>query len=354
MTKKNTTPKLKRNTKNKPKSSKPLRHLKFLPALVITVISTFLWAQPQFLLNNKSNDVLAYATDTSSAGLLASTNSQRSANGVGTLSIASKLNSAAQAKANDMVTRNYWSHQTPDGEQPWIFIAATGYQYLSAGENLAYGFSNSSATITGWMNSPSHKANLLNAVFTEVGFGIANSPNFVNNGAQTVVVAMYAKPASPAPVATPAPTATPAPKQTAKPKSTPAANPKTETPATPVETPVAVEPSPEPIKEEEKPKEEAQTIAYADTGDGSGQAEETKSVNRIQLLTGGNAVWSTTMIVAFVCSVGSLWLIHRGFRFKKWLKASEKFVGSHIHLDLTVLSIVFLGFVLLSTSGFIR
>ncbi len=55
-------------------------------------------------------------------GLLISTNTERSSNGLPALSINDKLNQAAQAKANDMVARDYWSHNTPDGQEPWVFF----------------------------------------------------------------------------------------------------------------------------------------------------------------------------------------------------------------------------------------
>ena len=97
-----------------------------------------------------SNGVLAYATEISRSSLLSATNSQRSQNGgLGALQINTKLNSAAQTKANDMVARNYWSHTTPDGKEPWTFIDATGYAYQKAGENLAYGFDSSADTVVG-------------------------------------------------------------------------------------------------------------------------------------------------------------------------------------------------------------
>lgn len=142
--------------------------------------------------SSKQNCNTAYATEMSRSGLLSSTNIQRSNNGQSSLTINSKLNQAAQAKANDMVARNYWSHNTPDGKEPWVFFDAQGYIYTKAGENLAYGFDNSSATVIGWMNSPSHKANLLDSTFTEVGFGFANSSDYVTTGEETIVVAMYA------------------------------------------------------------------------------------------------------------------------------------------------------------------
>lgn len=156
--------------------------------------------------------VLAYATNMSSSGLLSSTNQRRSAAGVSSLKANSKLNAAAQAKANDMASRNYWSHNTPDGNPPWVFINNAGYSYTKAGENLACGFDDSTSVITGWYNSATHKANLLDSAYKDVGFGIINASNY-NCGswaasAQTIVVAMYGTPkaTSTPSTASPAPT----------------------------------------------------------------------------------------------------------------------------------------------------
>lgn len=161
----------------------------YLPLVLSIIASSFLsfW-QPVH------TETLAYATNVNSSGLLSSTNSQRKDNGKNALTLNTKLSNAAQSKANDMVARNYWSHVTPTGEQPWFFINNAGYTYTKAGENLAYGFATSNDTVIGWMNSPTHKANLLDEVFTEVGFGFANSQDFNNDGNQTVVVAMYGQP----------------------------------------------------------------------------------------------------------------------------------------------------------------
>ncbi len=126
--------------------------------------------------------------------LLSATNSQRSKNNENALEINSKLNKAAQAKADDMAKRNYWSHNTPDGKAPWTFIAKADYSYEKAGENLAYGFATSDEVVSGWMNSPPHRANVLDSGYKDVGFGFANNNNFDNNGAATVVVAMYGAP----------------------------------------------------------------------------------------------------------------------------------------------------------------
>ena len=160
--------------------------------------------------------VLSYATNTSSAGLLEGTNQQRADNGLPSLRLNTQLSHAAQAKAVDMAAKDYWAHNSPTGDTPWTFITNAGYTYTTAGENLAYGFIDSSDTITGWMNSPGHRANILNTTYTEVGFGIINVENYQSSGNQTIVVAEYASPytsaVAPAPVAqepAPAPEPTP-------------------------------------------------------------------------------------------------------------------------------------------------
>jgi|GEM_PF-1812832 len=160
--------------------------------------------------------------------LLAYSNYQRSAAGEASLNLNGALDAAAQAKANDMVAKNYWGHYSPTGASPWSFISAAGYSYSAAGENLAYGFASSSAVISAWMNSAEHRANLLNAGFRDVGFGIANSPNYVGTGPETIVVAEYGTPLyQPAPA--PAPTYT-APSTTSTPTtSTPVASAPTDT-----------------------------------------------------------------------------------------------------------------------------
>jgi uncharacterized protein YkwD len=142
----------------------------------------------------QDHSVLGYSTNVSPQVLLAETNGDRVTNHESALQLNDKLTAAAQAKADDMVKRNYWSHVTPDGRQPWSFVVAAGYQYEAAGENLAYGFGNSSQIMTAWMNSPEHRANIMDPDYQDVGFATANSPNFNGEGPETVVVAMYGEP----------------------------------------------------------------------------------------------------------------------------------------------------------------
>jgi uncharacterized protein YkwD len=135
--------------------------------------------------------VLGANTDLGSQALLNSTNEQRISADESLLALNEQLSEAAQAKADDMVAHDYWSHTTPDGQAPWSFITASGYTYQKAGENLAYGFDSASSTVNAWMHSPSHRDNILNHSYRDVGFGIAHSADFAGNGEATVIVAMY-------------------------------------------------------------------------------------------------------------------------------------------------------------------
>src|SRR3989338_512287 len=115
------------------------------------------------------------------------------------------LQEAAQEKANDMATRGYFAHVSPTGITPWYWFTKAGYRFIYAGENLAINFSDSSVVNQAWMNSPGHRANILNANFTEVGIATAEG---LYEAKPTIFVAqMFGKPA-PLAVASPAPTLT--------------------------------------------------------------------------------------------------------------------------------------------------
>jgi len=81
--------------------------------------------------------------------------------GITTLQSNDKLRASACNKAQDMIDRDYWSHNDPDGVEPWGMFKDAGYDYSSAGENLASGFDSPDATVKGWINSPAHYENLI-------------------------------------------------------------------------------------------------------------------------------------------------------------------------------------------------
>lgn len=129
--------------------------------------------------------VLGDATSISSEDLLKYTNIQRQANGLVPLRINRELTQAAKLKAHDMFAKDYWAHVAPDGTTPWVFIKDSGYEYLYAGENLARGFTTSAGVVDAWMNSPSHRENLLSPHYTDIGFAIESGSL---TGTETVLV----------------------------------------------------------------------------------------------------------------------------------------------------------------------
>ncbi len=140
----------------------------------------------------QTGSVLGRVTTITPAALLADTNSIRADDRLNTLSINTSLSQAAASKAQDMIDRGYWSHTSPDGTQPWYWIEQAGYNYQEAGENLAKNFSTAQGTVDAWMNSPTHRENMLKPSYTEVGFGIANGE--IDGKPTTIVVAFYAEP----------------------------------------------------------------------------------------------------------------------------------------------------------------
>lgn len=152
-------------------------------ANIITVFLVFQIVLSAFAHLNPG--VLGYASNISISELLKYTNEQRTEPVV----LNGKLSQAAQAKAEDMLTNQYWAHTSPEGRDPWTFVTASGYSYLFAGENLARDFADSKAVVDAWMKSPSHRENLLNSRYKDVGFAVVNGK--YNGYETTLVVQMF-------------------------------------------------------------------------------------------------------------------------------------------------------------------
>lgn len=122
------------------------------------------------------------------ATLLELTNNQRRSTSVQELKLNVLLSSSAEMKCKDMVKNDYWDHNSKEGKEPWQFIEEAGYKYDYAGENIAYGFTSENSTVNGWMDSEGHRKNILDGNFSEVGYGVCFSDNFIGQGKQLVVV----------------------------------------------------------------------------------------------------------------------------------------------------------------------
>lgn len=123
-------------------------------------------------IENNYPEVLGINANISVEELVSLTNQERIKAGLHPLAFNQQLSQAAAGKANDMLTKNYWAHNAPDGTTPWVFIKGAGYEYLYAGENLARGFSNAQEAVNAWMASPSHRENILSSNYQDVGFAV--------------------------------------------------------------------------------------------------------------------------------------------------------------------------------------
>lgn len=135
--------------------------------------------------------VLGYASDISVDQVVSYTNAERAKSGLGAVTLNGSLNNAARLKADDMFANQYWSHVSPAGKQPWDFMKQAGYSFSAAGENLARDFSTTPEMIAAWMGSPSHKANIMNAKYQEMGVAVVNGT--LQGVETTLVVQMFGR-----------------------------------------------------------------------------------------------------------------------------------------------------------------
>lgn len=137
----------------------------------------------------KNNNYLA---SIQAAFLVDLANEDREDIGLNQLVINDKLILAADLKAKDMSSSGYFAHVSPEGRTPWSFIDEAGYNYLYAGENLAVNFYDSEDVQDAWMDSPTHRANILSKNFTEIGIATARGKYKGEN--TTFVVQMFGSP----------------------------------------------------------------------------------------------------------------------------------------------------------------
>lgn len=253
---------------------------------------------------NGPGKLLGSQVNISSTSLLAVTNRQRTDDNEAALSLNPKLMSAAQTKANDMVNRNYWSHDTPDGKLPWSFMIAAGYSYQMAGENLAYGFADANSVISGWMNSPEHRANILNSGYQDVGFGTSSSPDFNHSGPQTIVVAMYGRSST--------------------------------APDNQVNISFKINNS------------------TTKTNPTAGSLETSKSIALVQLLTMGQAPWSVLVLSVIGTATLIIFFMRHGRAWKQTWRHGEAYVVSHPWFDIALVFVLMICYVFSRSAGFIH
>jgi uncharacterized protein YkwD len=105
------------------------------------------------------------------------TNAQRSQAGLQPLRLNLQLNAAAQAHTEDMAIHDFFAHTALNGSSPGDRTRLAGYSSSSVGENIAAGYATPEAVVQGWMNSPGHRANILNSSYEEIGVGYYYAAN---------------------------------------------------------------------------------------------------------------------------------------------------------------------------------
>lgn len=157
------------------------------------------------ILFNSLGGVLPQTAAVVQSDIVDLTNTERVRASLGILKESPVLAAAAQKKAEDMAARGYFAHVGPGGEKPWTWFEKEGYDYKYAGENLAVRFNESNEVVHAWMNSPSHKANIVKSAYTEIGIGVAQG--IYKGSPATFVVQFFGSPKSVAAAAEPAPIA---------------------------------------------------------------------------------------------------------------------------------------------------
>lgn len=124
----------------------------------------------------------------SSSELVELANQERVVLGLQPLNINQQLVRAAQEKAQDMLNNGYFAHTSPTGIKPWYWLDKVGYKYKAAGENLAKDFTDSEFVHRAWMNSSSHRANILKSTYQEIGIAVVEG---TINGKTTVLAVEF-------------------------------------------------------------------------------------------------------------------------------------------------------------------
>ncbi len=142
-----------------------------------------------FVVKNYAGDNYAAVV---AAVLLDQTNEQRADLDLPYLTPSAELTASAQLKANDMAQEGYFAHVSPSGVTPWQWFEQAGYQFSYAGENLAVNFRDSGSVTNAWMNSPTHRENIVNQNFAEIG--IATSVGRYKGDRSTFVAQHFGTP----------------------------------------------------------------------------------------------------------------------------------------------------------------
>lgn len=177
-----------RSNNHRPK----ILHPDFLIYLGLTAVGFFALVNTFRFFPSLHNSVLGFVSDITVNQVVTLTNQERAKQRLNPLTLNTQLSAAALAKAQDMLDQQYWAHTSPQGKDPWHFIKVADYSYQIAGENLARDFHTTIAMVDAWMGSPTHKANIMNGKYEEIGVAVVSGK--LEGFETTLVVQMFGKP----------------------------------------------------------------------------------------------------------------------------------------------------------------
>lgn len=135
-----------------------------------------------------------YSSAITAQNIVDLTNQTRVNLDIAKLTTNAKLAEAARQKARDMLAKQYFAHTSPGGTTPWDWLKKVGYDYRYSGENLAVHYETAEDVQVGWLASPTHRANIVNPRYTEIGVGVAIGQ--FEGAEATLVVQFFGNPAA--------------------------------------------------------------------------------------------------------------------------------------------------------------
>lgn len=146
-----------------------LLHLTGLISLTALILSFNLFVR---LLDSSPLHILGFTSTITIEDVVRLTNEQRASVGLPPLVYNETLSDAARRKAANMFEENYWAHNSSSGKSPWYWFDQAGYKYIHAGENLAKDFGSADRMVSAWMNSPTHKDNIVSSKYRDIGVAV--------------------------------------------------------------------------------------------------------------------------------------------------------------------------------------
>lgn len=188
-----------RQTQELPNEKEPFfkRHKVLTVVGAALIVAYLMYCLGYVVAENSTSHIPVAAKNTpiTSMSVYETINEERRKAGLLPLDYSQALQKSSQAKCNDMAAKNYWNHASPEGKQPQDFVKLQNYEYSVFGENLAFEYHNIPELVSGWMNSPTHKENILRVDYTTTGITVCEGTNYQGYAKTTIVVQHFADPA---------------------------------------------------------------------------------------------------------------------------------------------------------------